>query len=146
MSRKLLAAALVLSLWSAVGINSGAAADLVWEVENPFRLFKTGQAFALHEAAFKAVRGDANSQIPADIVWRLERRLNDPDCKDRSSPSACAKAESSARARRMPFETFGAMLKKAGARSRRIVPRTLSALLENPFRDKSRRNRIGDSR
>ena len=28
--------------------------------------------------------------LPADIVWRTERRLNDPDCKDASHPDRCA--------------------------------------------------------
>ena len=77
------------SLLLLFGTGSALAADLVWEVENPFRLFKTPQAFALHEAAFKAVRGDITKPLPADIIWRTERRLNDPDCKDRSSPDAC---------------------------------------------------------
>ena len=74
---------------SLLGATSASASDLVWEVENPFRLFKTPQAFALHEAAYKAVRGDASKPQPADIIWRTERRLNDPDCKDRSSPDNC---------------------------------------------------------
>ena len=28
--------------------------------------------------------------MPADIVWRTERALNDPDCKDASTPDRCA--------------------------------------------------------
>ena len=35
-----------LSLFGAFGAGSAFAGDLVWEVENPFRLFKTPQAFA----------------------------------------------------------------------------------------------------
>lgn len=66
------------------------AAGLIWEVENPFRFFKPTRSFALHEAAYNAVRGDAAAPIPADIIWRTERRLNDPDCKDRSHPDKCA--------------------------------------------------------
>src|SRR5215469_12190484 len=64
------------------------AADLVWQVENPFRFFKSTHSFALHEAAYNAVRG--NGALPADIVWRIERKLNDPDCKDASTPDRCA--------------------------------------------------------
>src|SRR5438128_1945358 len=67
-----------------------AAADLVWEVESPFRLFKQSESFALHEAAYKHVRGDTKEAIPSDIVWRTERRLNDPDCRDHSTPDRCA--------------------------------------------------------
>lgn len=89
MSRKLLATASLLTLWSAAGIVSGSAADLVWEVESPFRLFKTGQPFAMHETAFKAIRGDGSTPIPNDIIWRIERRLNDPDCKDKTNPDTC---------------------------------------------------------
>ena len=69
---------------------SGQAADLIWQVENPFRFFKPTRSFALHEAAFNAVRGDPNKPLPADIIWRIERRLNDPDCKDASTPDTCA--------------------------------------------------------
>jgi len=72
------------------GAGVAAAADLIWEVESPFRLFKVPSSFALHEQAFKRVRGEPGSPTPTDIVWRLERRLNDPDCKDRSTPEKCA--------------------------------------------------------
>src|SRR5215467_12192473 len=64
--------------------------DLEWEVDNPFRFYKTESSFALHERAFTAVRGGPESPIPADIVWRTERRLNDPDCRDPSTPVTCA--------------------------------------------------------
>ena len=66
------------------------SADLVWEVESPFRFFKPTKSFALHEAAYTAVRGDPATPLPADIVWRTERRLNDPDCRDPSHPDKCA--------------------------------------------------------
>jgi hypothetical protein len=90
MRQRLVAAAVCLPLWSVVGIGSSPAADLLWEVESPFRLFKPTSSFALHEKALKAVRGDPNSPLPADIIWRLERRLNDPDCRDSSTPDKCA--------------------------------------------------------
>ncbi len=66
------------------------SSDLVWEVENPFRFYKPTSAFALHEAAYKAVRGDTETPPPADVLTRLERRLNDPDCRDPSTPVTCA--------------------------------------------------------
>jgi hypothetical protein len=69
---------------------SSFAADLIWEVENPFRFFKPTKSFALHEAAFNAARGDPSGPLPADIVWRTERKLNDPDCKDATNPDRCA--------------------------------------------------------
>src|SRR5215471_10571223 len=59
--------------------TSAAAADLIGQVENPFRFFKSTRSFALHEAAFNAVRG--SGALPADIVWRIERKLND-NCYD----------------------------------------------------------------
>ena len=71
-------------------IGNASAADLVWEVQNPFRFFKKPAAFALHEKAYEAVRGKADSPLPANIVWRTERRLNDPDCTDKSSPGRCS--------------------------------------------------------
>ena len=70
--------------------SSSFAADLIWEVENPFRFFKPTKSFALHEAAFNAVRGDPSQPLPADIIWRTERALNDPDCQDASTPDRCA--------------------------------------------------------
>jgi hypothetical protein len=66
------------------------AADLEWAVDNPFRFYKADSSFALHERAFAEARGNPQGPLPADIVWRIERRLNDPDCKDSTSPATCA--------------------------------------------------------
>jgi hypothetical protein len=77
-------------LVAAFVLDSSQAADLIWEVENPFRFFKPTRSFALHEAAFSAVRGDPAAPLPADIIWRTERQLNDPDCRDASTPDRCA--------------------------------------------------------
>jgi hypothetical protein len=75
-----------------VGLGSSLAhaADLVWEVESPFRFFKDTSSFKLQEQAYQAVRGDVSRPVPDTIVRRTERRLNDPDCKNRSNPDACA--------------------------------------------------------
>ena len=64
-------------------------------MQSPFRFFKKTAAFTLHEKAFEAVRGKADSPLPANIVWRTERRLNDPDCADKSTPGAlpCDRAQ-----------------------------------------------------
>src|SRR5262244_2511887 len=79
-----------LALFAALAASTSQAADLIWEVESPFRFFKPTRAFALHEAAFNAVRGDPSQPLPADIIWRTERALNDPDCQDASTPDRCA--------------------------------------------------------
>ena len=76
------ATAWTLSLFVSLAANTSQAADLVWEVESPFRFFKPSRSFDLHESAFKTVRGDPSAAPPADIIWRTERALNDPDCKD----------------------------------------------------------------
>jgi len=73
-----------------VGLAPVHAADLEWEVDNPFRFYKADSSFALHEKAFAEVRGDPNGPMPTDIVSRIERRLNEPDCKDATSPVTCA--------------------------------------------------------
>ena len=65
------------------------AADLEWRVQNPFRFFKKPTAFATQEKAFEAARGKTDT-LPANIVWRTERQLNDPDCADKSTPAKCA--------------------------------------------------------
>jgi hypothetical protein len=67
-----------------------AASDLVWEVENPFRFYKNAAGFEMHERAFNAVRGPADQPMPADIVSRIERHLNTPDCRDPSTAASCA--------------------------------------------------------
>src|ERR1051325_6264400 len=77
------------SLPTALPLSAASASDLVWEVENPFRFFKKPAAWTLHEKAYEAVRGKPDTPLPANIVWRTERRLNDPDCADKSSPGRC---------------------------------------------------------
>ena len=65
------------------------AAGLLWEVENPYRFFKRTSSFDVQEKAFDAVRGVPGQPLPSNIMWRLERRSNDPDCKDGSTPASC---------------------------------------------------------
>jgi hypothetical protein len=81
--------ALALISLATLHISAASAADIVWEVQNPFRFFKKAAAFNMHEKAFEAVRGKADSPLPANMVWRTERRLNDPDCADKSTPARC---------------------------------------------------------
>ena len=78
----------LVSLFSAFHATTAMAQDLIWQVENPFRFFKSSRSFSLHEAAYNSVRG--SGALPNDIVWRTERKLNDPDCRDASSPDKCA--------------------------------------------------------
>lgn len=85
----LFAGVLFVSAQFLCGISISHAADLLWEVENPYRFFKRTSSFEVQEKAFDGVRGAAGEPLPGDIMWRLERRLNDPDCKDRSTPRAC---------------------------------------------------------
>jgi len=82
--------ATVASASALLGFGAAQAADIEWEVNNPFRFYKVDSSFALHEKAFAEVRGDPSRPIPPDVIWRIERRLNDPDCKDASTPAACA--------------------------------------------------------
>src|SRR5262245_22524759 len=79
----------IIALIAGLGLTPALGADLEWEIENPFRFFKPTTSFALHDNAYRAVRGDRQSPAPADILSRLERRLNDPDCKDSSTPNTC---------------------------------------------------------
>src|SRR4029077_2782029 len=91
MSRYALATTVgLVSLFSALHASSATAQDLIWQVENPFRFFKSTRSFALHEAAYNAVRGNPTTPAPADIIWRTERKLNDPDCRDAATPDRCA--------------------------------------------------------
>src|SRR4051812_6277324 len=90
MRRKALAATAWLIGSIGLGATSAGAADLVWQVENPFRFFKSTRSFALHEAAYHSARGNPSSPLPNDVIWRTERKLNDPDCKDSSTPDRCA--------------------------------------------------------
>src|SRR5258708_13630856 len=78
----------LVSLFSALHASSATAQDLIWQVENPFRFFKSSRSFALHEAAYNSVRG--NAALPNAIVWPTERNLNDPDSRDSSTPDKAA--------------------------------------------------------
>jgi hypothetical protein len=78
------------------------AADLVWEVDNPFRLYRHARSFKLHEDAFKAVRGAQSEPVPTDIIQRVEHCLNDPDARGRSTPVACGEGARE-RARSQPL-------------------------------------------
>jgi hypothetical protein len=71
------------------GVAASHASDLIWEVENPYRFFKRSASFEVQEKAFEAVRGAADQPLPQNILWRLERHLNDPDCKNRATPDSC---------------------------------------------------------
>jgi hypothetical protein len=80
---------LLISAQTSFGVATSHAADLLWEVENPYRFFKRAVSFEVQEKAFNAVRGAASQALPQNVLWRLERRLNDPDCKDASTPTSC---------------------------------------------------------
>jgi lysophospholipase L1-like esterase len=85
----LVAVTLIVSTQTIYSIAAGHAADLIWEVENPYRFFKRTASFDVQEKAFNAVRGAPGQPLPANILWRVERRLNDPDCGDSSTPTTC---------------------------------------------------------
>src|SRR5260370_2416072 len=87
-TKALVAQALFVAMHVA-GINAGHAADLVWDVETPYRFFKRTASFEVQEKAFNAVRGSPGQPLPANILWKVERRLNDPDCRDSSTPDNC---------------------------------------------------------
>jgi hypothetical protein len=70
MRRQARSTAWAVSLFACLAATSSQAADLIWEVESPFRFFKASRSFALHEAAFNVARGDPSAPLPTDIVWR----------------------------------------------------------------------------
>ncbi len=66
------------------------AAELLWQVDNPFRLYKHAKSFKLHEDAFDAVRGEQGAGLPPNIVQRVDRCLNDPAVADAPERARCA--------------------------------------------------------
>jgi hypothetical protein len=92
-------AATTVLIVAGLGVSYAHAADLAWEVVNPFRLYRHDKSFNLHQSAFNAVRGAASDAIPGDIIQRIERCLNDPDPADPSAAAACGTL-----ARSMPFD------------------------------------------
>jgi hypothetical protein len=88
-SLAVLATTLFVSAQLLYGVAQSHAAGLLWEVENPYRFFKRTTSFEVQERAFDAVRGAPGQPLPNNILWRLERRLNDPDCKDAATPDSC---------------------------------------------------------
>src|SRR5580700_793035 len=87
--KALVATTLFISFQTVCGVATSYAADLTWEVENPYRFFKRSTSFDTQERAFNAVRGSPGQPLPTNILWKVERRLNDPDCKDASTPDSC---------------------------------------------------------
>lgn len=88
-SQALVAATLFVSAQAFYGVSAAYADGLNWEVENPYRFFKRDSSFETQFKAFEAVRGAADQPLPANIMWRLERRLNDPDCRNSATPDGC---------------------------------------------------------
>src|SRR5262249_28467913 len=50
-------AAIVIATQTLCGTAVSRAADILWEVENPYRFFKRASSFEMQERAFNAVRG-----------------------------------------------------------------------------------------
>ena len=88
-TKALVAVTLIISAQTMYGIATSDAADILWEVENPYRFFKRSSSFEVQEKAFNAMRGVPGQPLPTNILWKVERRLNDPDCKDLSTPDNC---------------------------------------------------------
>src|SRR5262249_48564989 len=84
-----LVVAILIVLTPVFATTAGHAADLLWEVESPYRFFKRTASFEVQEKAFNAVRGSPGQPLPTNILWKVERRLNDPDCRDSSTPDNC---------------------------------------------------------
>src|SRR5689334_8532745 len=82
-----------LLVWLAVlfGASGAFADDLEWSVVNPFRAYRNAQSFQLHRDAYAAILRENGGVRPADIVTRLERRLNDPVCANAATYDSCAK-------------------------------------------------------
>src|SRR5436190_24368641 len=55
----LTATACFLGIFAGSAASAGWAGDLIWQVENPFRFFKSPGPCAVHEAASNGVRGNA---------------------------------------------------------------------------------------
>ena len=71
----------LVAIFTTLATGTVQAADLVWQVENPFRFFKSTHSFALHEAAFNAARGSSVTVTSAPTLASArsaERRLPDP--------------------------------------------------------------------
>jgi hypothetical protein len=81
---------LVLGVGAEIPASVAQTADIEWEVQNPFRFYKRGDSFQLHEKAYKAVRGAPESPLPNNIIQLTERCLNDPNSKEFPVAPACA--------------------------------------------------------
>src|SRR5258707_7843059 len=88
-TKALVATTLFISTQLGYGIATSHAADLLWEVENPYRFFKRSSSFEVQEKAFNAVRGAPGQPLPTNILWKVERLLKYPDCRHSSTPDNC---------------------------------------------------------
>ena len=60
----------VVTILAAFSTTPTQAQDLQWQVENPFRFFKSTRSFALHEAAYNAVRGNGEHAARRGLAHR----------------------------------------------------------------------------
>ena len=84
------ATASCLAIYAALSIAPVQAADLIWEVESPFRLFKPTASFESQEHAFKQVRGEPRA--PCRTIWSGGSSAGStiPTARTSPRPSACA--------------------------------------------------------
>ena len=146
---------LVVSLPGAV-----CAAELTWEVENPFRFFKPTSSFALHENAFRSLRGAGQVPFPltssgawsAGSTIRIARTARRPTPAPRPKARVMSKAGSAGRRRRLArFATTtmrarAAMLRNASAVIPGAAPRKITFCPRRiPSRSRSIRRRSASS-
>src|SRR5262249_13571885 len=86
MRRHASATAWALSLFAVLAANTSHAADLIWEVESPFRFFKPTRAFALHEAAAAGVPQPPSAPARGETHRPPRRGPNRPGAPDPPAP------------------------------------------------------------
>ena len=89
--RKIAKAALcIFSLVAVPAAGRAQSTDLLWEVETRFVSTNLRRPSRCMRMPSTRSRGDPRNAPPADMILRLERRLNDPDCANASTPDTCA--------------------------------------------------------
>lgn len=89
MVRRGLALLLLSTTLSLPALAEAPKTGVEWSVVNPFRFYKHESSFLAHKNAYIDIVAQNGGSAPQDIVDRIERKLNTPDCADPANYDAC---------------------------------------------------------
>ncbi len=90
MRRQAIATAWAISLFACLATGPASRRRSGLGGRKPVPVLQADQVLRAARSGLHGGSRRSRDALPADIVWRTERRLNDPDCRDPSHPDKCA--------------------------------------------------------